>query len=384
MRWQSDGRQGFVTACVVAFLVGLLAIPLIPGYGERRMLDFHNLFAFHHCDEADTSTPYEVSGATCDDEADRPMIYPPVLYWAFSWVRLADSYALATVLWLVSMLALTLGAGIIWAVVLGKDRRTRLALGAVWIISMTQFPMLFALERGNNDVLVLFVWSAVAITMTRGHHLVAGLLAGLAVAAKLYPAVAVGLALVAVKGRRSVLKPFASGAVLSLVGSTIILWPHALAFVEHAIPEIGRQGPTPLTQYSHSVFGLSDPALELTVALVLLLAWLRAATQATSHTLPGILAGSLAISTYFSAISWDYNLVTAMPLILATSQRAFAPLADPKWQTATVLLIVTVLSGRFLVSPTGNVILPAAALAWVGHLFTLAGSNARTSDGSDA
>jgi hypothetical protein len=381
MRSPSDGRQGFVIACVAAFLIGLLAIPLIPVYDARRMLDFHNLFAFHHCEEADASTPYEVSGAICGDEGARPMIYPPVLYWAFSWVRLVDSYALATVLWLVSMLVLAVLSGVIWAVLLGKDRRARLALGAVWIISMTQFPMLFALERGNNDVLVLFAWSAVAITLIRGHHLIAGLFAGLAVAAKIYPALAVGLVLVAVRGRRSMLKPFASGAALSFAGSTIILWPHARAFVEHVIPEIGS---TPLTQYSHSLFALSPSTLMLVVALVLLASWLRAAARATSHTLPGILAGSLAISTYFSAISYDYNLVTAMPLVLATSQRAFAPLADPKWQTATVLLIVTVLSGRILVSPTGNVILPAAVLAWIGHLFSQEGSNARTSDGSDA
>src|SRR3954464_8676086 len=98
-------------ACIsVLLLVSIHGDVLIP-FGPFWGIDFQNLFVFHRC--ASRNDPYLIPGNVCGDMANRPMVYPPLLYWSFAWTRLLR-YLPALVCWSLFAVAAMLWIAPIW------------------------------------------------------------------------------------------------------------------------------------------------------------------------------------------------------------------------------------------------------------------------------
>jgi hypothetical protein len=98
--------------------------------------------------------------------------------------------------------------------------------------------------------------------------------------------------------------------------------------------------------------------------VILLVTWLVGAVRAVGRDPLLVFAGALAISTSFSNTSWDYNLVTCLPLLVVQYQRAsevnWRPLAD-----ALLLLgLVAVIGNRVLFSFTEELLQARVLLLW--------------------
>jgi hypothetical protein len=140
-----------------------------------------------------------------DDPMNRPFIYSPVVLGLFSWCRFLSA-SQATVIWTLALAALAaVGAVACW--------RTRRRLG-LWELPLPfllaavlgSFPVLFELERGNCDLLVLLliVMTASALAkQTLPRDSFAGFCVALAVWIKIYPAMLV-LGLLAARRYRAV------------------------------------------------------------------------------------------------------------------------------------------------------------------------------------
>jgi hypothetical protein len=123
------------------------------------------------------------------DPLDRPICYPPVILPLFAWAGCFSPRA-ATAIWTIALAALaSLGAVMAW-----RTRRA-LALGAmplplVLAATLCSTPVLFAMERGNWDLLVLAPLALTAFALkepTWQRDCLAGTCLALAAWIKLYP-----------------------------------------------------------------------------------------------------------------------------------------------------------------------------------------------------
>src|SRR5437016_5580229 len=145
-------------------LLLILLIGSIPAYRLIPFhafwgLDLHNLYVFHNCESR--NRPYLIAGSLCGDSLGREMFYPPFLYWCFFWLRHV-SFRTAILLWTISIpIALFLSFRN-WAPL----SRKKLAL---WLLLLVQFPVVFAMERGNSDILVVLLWT-LSFVFFRSHR----------------------------------------------------------------------------------------------------------------------------------------------------------------------------------------------------------------------
>ena len=285
-------------AIVAVMIAGMpLAIPL-----EWNGWDFLNLFAFHHCGAR--NAPY-APGVICDAR-HWPMNYPPLLYWSFTWTR-PLSFFTAHVVW-----SAVIAGGIVWAGWLW---------GARWFACglLLLFPTIFSLNSGNNDIVVVLLWS-VACWAWRRSVFWSGAFAGAAVAYKLYPGFALGLVMVtlAITERRA-LRAFAAGAGFALVLQALVFARDWLAYVPGNLASYVENVPEP-GWYTHAVPGiasgwLGDARLGLVVSGTIFLAWGIFLTRVKDADRRILFAGALALSTYVVQTSYDYNLLTTYPLL---------------------------------------------------------------------
>src|ERR1700730_5401196 len=99
--------------------------------------------------------------------------------------------------------------------------------------------------------------------------------------------------------------------------------------------------PGPSLYFSHSVPAFTAPLSDLSraIGIGLLVIWCLAAIREIERDPALIFAGALAISTYFSAISYDYNLMTTYPLLLVLFCRAVQDRSPGfRWTWALLLL----------------------------------------------
>lgn len=148
-------KLGLTCGVLILFVGGARDIPF---YGTLG-LDLQNLYVFHHCDAR--GNPYLSTGDHCSDPSGRDMYYPPLMYFAFSWLDRVP-FPFATGIWAAAILAGVLWSSLTWG------RSTQLVNASTkvtWpfvILLGLQFPTLFAIERGNCDVLVLVTWTVAA------------------------------------------------------------------------------------------------------------------------------------------------------------------------------------------------------------------------------
>ncbi len=309
-------------------------------------LDFQNLWAFHDC--AARNDPYAATGLTCRDALFREMRYPPLLYWSFAWTRLL-TFAAAGHVWTVFIAIGTVAATLAWIprTAWSDGGAARHALFASLLV--VQFPLMFALERGNNDVIVLVLWTLAAFTFSTGRVGASGAIAGLAAAMKLYPVFACGIIGAGILGsavRRPAMRPralvFAGAGVIASALGLAIVFPQSLVFLTKVLPSYAGY-PTGMSHFGHQLHNLWPYWNGWALALPILIAWIVAAVLVFDRDQVLLFAGSLAISTFFASTSLDYNLITAYPLLVVLFSRS---MGGPRIAAILLLLGVVAIVGH--------------------------------------
>lgn len=337
-------QRGFLVAGVSMLLL-VLSLPWHPTriglpYGSIPALDLHNLYVFHHCELRNMPYGPASTGAECGDVGGRPMYYPPALYWSFVWLRLV-SFESAVLIWRSGIVVGVLVSLLFWARL--PNRRWFPSVVLFLLLLLPQFPLIFAAERGNNDVLIVILWTLSCLAMDRSRVTLAGFLAGAAVVVKVYPLFALAVVLgVLARTPERVLK-FAGGASLAAV-AFVIAFPEATVAYLGILREFAAQKP-PALVYSHGLPShLGQVGVVTGVGLLIL--WIVTGFRSSDRgDRAGVLAGALAISTFFSYTSYDYNLITTYPLLVVLFTRIqFRP--DVRSVSALWILIVSVLGSR--------------------------------------
>ena len=188
--------------------------------------DLLNLFIFHNCTAADDNY-YLATWEMCGEPFQRNMVYPPILYRSFFWLSFL-SFSVALAVWTLVIIFSFLLAGFILSMAMQKESLSvrPLYFWVAWLLLGMQVPLLFAIERGNNDIYVLLLFSSGLYLAQKDNWMGVGALLALVTAYKLYPVFLVmNVVLVAFKVRKA--KPL----LLSLATSGLVLF--VLFFGEH-------------------------------------------------------------------------------------------------------------------------------------------------------
>ena len=337
---------------------GIGRFTTLPGW-PLLGIDFQHNYAGAHA-WLDGGDPY---AAIADDPMNARYIYPPVTLAAFAWVRAFPREEALPVqflqptgpvtyrhppgavrAWMVAIVVL-LAAGAVWS---WRTRSTLglspLPLALVLGATLLSYPAMFELERGNCNVLPLLALLVAAAALRSGRGWGADLAAASAIALaagiKAYPGLAL-LALVALRRHRAA----ALTVGFLLVGGAVLHGPLlAWAGVVRGLTAATVAGYTP---FSHALGAswhllwpdLGVPALgalpgtPAAATLVLLLigaaGWhVYRAERRTDVAWPFLL-WVVALGTFVSGISHDYNLIF-VPLALLALWDA----RDPWWAQA--------------------------------------------------
>jgi hypothetical protein len=339
----------FSLPAFLTFVILVLSIPLVYPYDALPWqpwgMDLGNLWGYHHC--AIRNHPYAAGWRAFGCEpGHRPVVYPPLLYWSFAWLRLFDLVT-AVRIWTGAILAGVFASTLAWMdgepQPLARHWPKLLFAGLL----LVQYPVMFGTLRGSNDVVVLVLWSIAFVLAARGRWAWAGALCGLATAIKLYPlipTVLVGLDLLLTNRRRFV--RFTGGVVAAGALSVALFARDTLEYLpilkqwsgERLLPAI----------YGHALLAIVNvPHVGRVLTLLLLFGWMAAIfLRRHEPDVPMLFAGTVAISTYFAGTSYDYNLITAYPLMVVLFNRAQAG-RHSAW-LPLLLLIVSMLGSRYL------------------------------------
>lgn len=345
---------------------GYVTIPFWSYWG----LDLQNLWQFHHCELARNS-PYLVPGASCGDPLSRDMIYPPLLYWLFAWLRLV-SFQQARWIWAAFTIGLSTAAACAW--VPKPERGWNFWL--FWLLLLAQVPMLFALERGNNDAVTLASWSLAFLVAQNGGWARAGALASISSLLKIYPAIPSALIGIGLLRRRSTaFFRYVSAAMIAAGLGIILLLPQSETYFFKILPA-WAQTTQPAQVTSHALESvLHSPFQIAVIQLALVGIWATAAWKHAEARPEWIFAGTFAISTYFSNVSNDYNLLSAYPLLLILFRESLlrkTPTGTAKPFLLLFFGLFSIVGNRYLFcnpwfdSPKLHTFLQVAWLAWVG------------------
>lgn len=305
----------FVAIFVLLLLLSIHGVRWVPFYSYAG-LDLQNLFVFHRqC--PDWPIPYGETGAACGDPLNRPMVYPPLAYWTMAWVRLLG-FSAATVLWAIAIVGLT-GWGTWLATRFESPRRNW--IWAVWFLLLFQMPMVYAVERGNIDALVVPLFIGGAYALARSRPFAAGLLFATAGWMKVYPVVPSAMILIALfidrESRKRLFWPLFRGFAFGGIVWAILLLPDSHRYVLEVLPRFAAE---------RGGFGASSHTLyrglpSLFLKLPLLGLWTCFVARLVRRDPIFGFAAALAISTFFQNLSNDYNLITAYPFLFLVAHR---------------------------------------------------------------
>lgn len=364
-------KLAIIATLLIASIPSFLLIPFGPYWG----MDLQNLFAFHHC--AARNNPYLGSGAVCGDVGGRDMFYPPALYWSFSWLRLV-SFETGVALWSIVIgggLLLSLGAWIparVW-----RDPGAG-GIGLFLGLLTAQFPVLFAMERGNNDILVLLAWTGALRLYLAGAAPAAGFLSVVAVGLKLYPVFACAILLIGFgwssigsTGQLQRFAKYAAGGGLAAVVMLAAFYQQTRIYIADQLPRFAGAPRLPPLVFSHTLDGLASGWRSWALKVALLALWGVTAARRLRQDPALVFAGALAISTFFSSVSFDYNLLTTYPLLVLLFLRSRGD--DRLGALAFALLVMglgSVISGRFQLGRGPGMLQARLATQWLWLIIT--------------
>lgn len=335
-------RRGFALLAIALAVLAIplnIAQPMIP-FMRPLGLDFANLYLFHHCEVRNAPYSRDDGGALCGDVEGRAMKYPPLLYWSFAWTRPLH-YGTALALWAAFILAASWFALRRW---LPPDSRGDMLTLLFAALLFVQFPMLFSLERGNSDVLPLLLWTAAFVAFVRERDVLAGSFAGLAIAMKVYPIFAVAVAgTMLLRDLRRAMR-FAAGCAMTTAIALLLFARDTMQYV-HILRSFAAEHPLP-SLFSHGTPSFFPLPTALVLIAILLGSWIVLAWRARPEDPGLIFAGGLAVSTFQAATSYDYNFITAYPLLAILFARMRRD--DSRAALPALFLLVTITVPRVL------------------------------------
>jgi glycosyl transferase family 87 len=322
-----DRRTKFLllVGFMIVSLASLSAIPLITPWGA----DLHNVHIFEHCVAG--RSPYLVEARACGDMWGRPFYYPPFLFAFFRWMQ---PLTLATSLriWTAFLLVAFAGIFYAWPKKIAREpaHGERHELVTFCILLLLQYPFVFALERGNTDTVCVVFYTLAAYLFVRRQIWFAGMAAGIAAGFKLSPVIAVIVMTGALgwawrrAGAWTWLR-FGGGALTAFALTLLVFFREAKIYLIDVFPKYAKTL-TPAREYAHSVptfVGGDYTYFGYALGACLVFAWVWAAARAVARGDNAFaFAGSLAVSTYVQRTSFDYNLISAYPLLLLLFLRA--------------------------------------------------------------
>jgi hypothetical protein len=328
-------KRTFIGTVLGVLAVSAFSLKSLP-WASYWGLDFQNLWLFHHCSAPGMEAPgapYGVAGAACGDPLGRDLVYPPLLFWVMGWVRSAASFEQAYSIWL-GVIALGLVVTFFY-----WNRSRRPYSYAMLALVLIQYPTVFQLERGNTDIGPVLLVLAACWLWERARPGLAGLAVGLAVSFKLYPVFALAVVAVGVFGRDRRRGPEAmgrgaqlrvlAGMAAGVAISFALFADQARVYFGEVLPRFAAHA-NPPGLANHSVLPrfVQVPWLGTLLCGTLLAAWMARAWLSLKADRKLVFAGALAISTYFSGVSEDYNLITAFPLLFVLWDRSVRETAE--------------------------------------------------------
>jgi hypothetical protein len=296
-------------------------VPVLRPWG----VDLQNLHVYQRC--AVGQNPYLIPGKVCGDLFARELVYPPLLFHSFFWLRYLDLET-ATRVWTALALLMLATSFALWLRIAKRSALTVPTWESVVFCGLLslQFPVAFMVERGGTDIVPVFLWSLAAYFVCRRSLAIGGAIAGIATAFKLYPLlptllVSVALLLSAFRStafKRLDFLRFGASALAAFAFGNLLFYSHALTYFRVELPRFS-DAYTWVTTGMHSIISAAGTEHTLYPKLVLsllfaLFGW--SATRAIASRPALTLAAVLAVSTYFAATSYDYNLVTTYPLLV--------------------------------------------------------------------
>ncbi len=276
----------------------------------------------------------------------------------------------------------------------GLFRRRDWALGSLLVASLFYhtYPTLFAIERGNSD-LIAAVGAAVGLLMLSRHRPVAAL-AGLTLAAqyKVYPII---LAIMLPLRKAWPWLPLfvvLNGALLLILGPTGLEW------FARSLAHVLRNPRTPTVNHSLASFAVQlakggyltdawrDPAVRIAsgvLVAILAVAWLRlarragrlgrASLRADGRRGPftvveiGVIGMAFQLMSLIPTTSHDYQLVVQIVpfLLLLTRPKAEFPL--PGWLVRVVIIGIAVSMAYLFAYPLKLIKTPGLLVAYVAY-----------------
>lgn len=359
----SKGLKIGLITCLLAFsALSILKIPFAPYIG----FDLQNIYAFQHSSSA--NNPYLITGAEAGDVAERGTIYPPMLYFLFSWTRLL-SFNSSSIIWSI-FVGLFIGLSLFfWTKKEDWSNKRKIPMLVFSVLLLAQFPSVFAIERGNTDVIILLFWSLSYYCFVNGKYFGAGAFAGISVITKIYPLFSCSVVIVAIlvsffrhpENRKAYVACLVGGGVAAICISALLFAP-TLTYVQKVVPILDKIRCS-LEYFSHSLrfvfYRLPDGQQVWggrLLGFVLLGSWIIAALRYLKEDPAMIFAGALAISTYFSDLSFDYNLITTYPLLLLLFMRSLkddSPSSTISYSLSLVGLFAVVGHRGFFMSSKG-------------------------------
>lgn len=346
-RWleRLTGKQFYIFVCFVM----LISIPSsryftgLSNHGFAWGYDFSSLWNYQNCEAAQPS-PYTVPDGACGDS--RPMLYPPLLYQSFSWTRVLPLRE-ATVLWSVLLLLM-----VAWSIRFWSGSRGKFFL-LICCGLLLQMPFIFSVERGNNDAIVVLLWSFAMMAIRAGWIVPASMLVALCVHLKIYPVVAcllivmvffrsAKLSLTSILKRREGL--FLGS--LAIFGVALFFTPQTMNYWLDVFPRLGASR-LPIEFFlQHSVASLfPDTKFLGELCFISFLIWIGWKLPIDDEEL--VFAMALALSTYLPRATFDYNLITLYPFLALLFQRA---VRSVDWRTPFIIAVSVLIGLRFFLS----------------------------------
>jgi hypothetical protein len=280
------------------------------------------------------------------DHLSRPHVYPS---W---WLYLGQlGLTRADHVWL------GLAVGLAFSAAVAARLRPRSGGEALWYAAVwCSPPVIFALERANNDLVVFVLLAAVVpcvLAAGRGWRLLAILLVAIAAALKFYPLVALLLALPGANRREIGRNALAVGIVAALVGANLLselTRVHGITPQPRGLVSFGATAFAPVLEWS----GSGPKVLVAVIGVALVAAWWRsrrfegwqvaAADQAAWYSF--VLGAVLLTGCFFAGLNYTYRLVFALwlaPLLWQLPRDGRAPVAVRRLARLTGALLLAVL-----------------------------------------
>ena len=303
---------------LVLLIVSVPALFVIPFYNQLG-LDFQNSFTFQRCG-IEHKNIYLLTGEECGDWGSRNYVYPPLHFWIYYWTRFV-SFNQAYLFLCVFILSATFTSLMLWVTTFNWKEAVSLHSLLVISLLLFQYPLVFALERGNSDIFVLVLWTVLFFSFVNRHYIIVGILAGLLVSLKIYPIIGLVCVFSGVFAHCYLNRQFPKSVLFILVGGIVCVVAQAFLFLDQLIAFFQHFDAflnlrLHSNQFSHTLFSNYIPNIAVYGSkLLLLLLWCAVSIRWIKDRPAIVFLGALAISTYFSGVSYDYNLITVYPLL---------------------------------------------------------------------